>query len=179
MYIENGNLPVDLSSLAIAILSDEGTKEVQYLENQEQENLFQGQSYCNVNEINPSTTLINDDASKIYQEVCDCSLIQSKISKIEQCIDYFEVMVKEQAEEIHLLSLDMGHFSKKGKIIDLTSFSNPAFLILGSHRGDDIHRLGRRNLVASDSSPKVCRQSFPTTCAHSVLNSSSSTKRFY
>ena len=46
-------------------------------------------------------------------------------------------------------------------------------------RGDDIHRLGRRNLVASDSSPKVHRQSIPTTCANSILNSSSSTKRFY
>ena len=31
--------------------------------------------------------------------------------------------------------------------------------MLDSHRGNDIHRLGRRNLVASDSSPKVCRQS--------------------
>ena len=50
MYVENGNSPADLSSRAIAILSDEGTREVQYLENQEQENLFQGQSYCNVNE---------------------------------------------------------------------------------------------------------------------------------
>ena len=39
--------------------------------------------------------------------------------------------------------------------------------MLGSHRGDDIHRLGRRNLVASDSSPKVCRQSIPTSCMHS------------
>ena len=51
--------------------------------------------------------------------------------------------------------------------------------MLGSHRGDDIHRLGQRNLVASDSSPKVRRQSIPTTFAHSVLNSSSSTKRLY
>ena len=47
------------------------------------------------------------------------------------------------------------------------------------HRGDDIHRLGRQYLVASDSSPKFHRQSIPTTCAHSILNSSSSTKRFY
>ena len=111
MYIENGNSLVDLSSRAIAILSDEGTKEVQYLENQEQENLFQ-----------------NNDASKNYQEVCDCSLIHSKLSKLEQCIVYFEEMVKEQAEEIHLLSLDMGHFSKRGKIIDLNGFSNTEFL---------------------------------------------------
>ena len=43
--------------------------------------------------------------------------------------------------------------------------------MLASHRGDDIHRLGRRNLVASDSSPKVCRQSILTNCTHSVLNS--------
>ena len=128
MYIENGNSPVDLSSRAIAILSDEGTKEVQYLENQEQENLFQSQSYSNVIETNPSRTLINNDASKNYQEVCDCSLIHSKLSKLEQCIIYFEEMVKEQAEEIHLLSLDMGHFSKKGKIIDLNGFSNTEFL---------------------------------------------------
>ena len=128
MYVENGNSSADLSSRAIAILSDEGTREVQYLENQEQENLFQGQSYCNINETNPSATLVNDDASKYYQEVCDCILIQSKISKLEQCIAYFEKMVKEQAEAIHLLSLDMSHFSKKGKIIDLTDFLNPVFL---------------------------------------------------
>ena len=50
--------------------------------------------------------------------------------------------------------------------------------MLGSHHSDDFHRLGRRNLVAWDSSPKVRCQSIPTTCAHSVLNSSSSTKRF-
>ena len=50
--------------------------------------------------------------------------------------------------------------------------------MLGSHRGDDVHRLGRQNFVASDSSPKVRRQSIPTTYAHSILNSSSSTKRF-
>ena len=51
--------------------------------------------------------------------------------------------------------------------------------MLASHRGDDIHRLGRRNLVASDLSPKVRCQSIPMTCAHSVLKSSSSTKEFY
>ena len=50
--------------------------------------------------------------------------------------------------------------------------------MLGSHRGDDIHRLGRRNLVASDSSPKVRRKSISTTCAHLVLNLSSSTGSF-
>ena len=50
--------------------------------------------------------------------------------------------------------------------------------MLGSHRGDDIHRLGRRNLVASDSSPKARRQSISTNCAHSVLNLSSSTGSF-
>ena len=44
-------------------------------------------------------------------------------------------------------------------------------IMLGSHRGDDIHRFRRRNLVASDSSPKVRRQSIHTTCAHSVLDS--------
>ena len=48
--------------------------------------------------------------------------------------------------------------------------------MLGSHRGDDIHRLGRRDLVASHSSPKVRCQSMPTTCAYSVVNSSSSAK---
>ena len=58
-------------------------------------------------------------------------------------------------------------------------YSKTGFLMLGPHRGDDIHLLGRWNLVASDSSPKVRRQSIPTTCAHSVLNSLSSTKRFY
>ena len=47
------------------------------------------------------------------------------------------------------------------------------------HRGADIHRLGRRNLVASDSSSKVRRLSIPTTFVYSVLNSSSSTKRLY
>ena len=51
--------------------------------------------------------------------------------------------------------------------------------MLGSHRGDDIHRLGRLNLVASDSSPKVRHQSIPFTFAHSVLYSTPSTKRLY
>ena len=50
-------------------------------------------------------------------------------------------------------------------------YSKTGFLMLGSHRGDDIHRLGRWNLVASDSSLKVRRQSIPTTCAYSILNS--------
>ena len=45
-------------------------------------------------------------------------------------------------------------------------------LKLGSHRGDHICRLGRRNLIASDSSPKVRRRSIPTNGPHSVLNSS-------
>ena len=52
-------------------------------------------------------------------------------------------------------------------------------LMLGSHRSDDIHRLGRRNLVASDSSPKVRCQSISTTCVHSVLNSLFSPKQFF
>ena len=46
-------------------------------------------------------------------------------------------------------------------------------LRFGFHRGDHICRLGRRNLIALDSSPKVCRQSIPTDCPHSVLSSSS------
>ena len=33
--------------------------------------------------------------------------------------------------------------------------------MLGSYCGDDIHRLGRRNLVASDSSPKAVARAFP------------------
>ena len=50
--------------------------------------------------------------------------------------------------------------------------------MLNSQRGDDIYRLGRQNLVASDSSLRVRCKSIATTCVHSVLNSSSSTKRF-
>ena len=50
-------------------------------------------------------------------------------------------------------------------------YSKRGFLILGPHRGDDIHRLGRWNLVTSDSSLKVRRQSIPTICEYSVLNS--------
>ena len=42
--------------------------------------------------------------------------------------------------------------------------------MLSIHHGDDIHCLGRRNLVTSDSQPKVRCQSIPTTFAHSVLN---------
>ena len=53
----------------------------------------------------------------------------------------------------------------------LSPFLTKPSLVIGFHRGDDIHRLGRRNLVASDSSPKGRRQSIPTTCRHSVLNS--------
>ena len=53
------------------------------------------------------------------------------------------------------------------------------FLMLGSHCDNDIHCLRRQNLVASDSLPKVCRQSTLTTFAHTILNSSSSTKRLY
>ena len=41
-------------------------------------------------------------------------------------------------------------------------------IMLGYHRGDDIHRLEQQNLVTSDSSPKVHRQSIPTTCTNSV-----------
>ena len=46
------------------------------------------------------------------------------------------------------------------------------YRILGSHRGDYIYQLGRRNLIASGSSLKVHRQSIPTNCPHSVLSSS-------
>ena len=53
------------------------------------------------------------------------------------------------------------------------------FLMLGSHCDNDIHRFGRQSLVASDSLPKVCHQSILTTFAHSILNSSSSSKRLY
>ena len=48
---------------------------------------------------------------------------------------------------------------------------------IGSHRGYGIHRLGRRNLIAPDPSPKVCRQSILTNCEHLVLSSSSFTKK--
>ena len=46
-------------------------------------------------------------------------------------------------------------------------------LKLGSHHGGDIHRLGRRDLIASDSLRKFHRQSIPTNCPHSALSSSS------
>ena len=58
-------------------------------------------------------------------------------------------------------------------------FHLKVFLILSSHRADDIRRLGRRNLVASDSSPKVRCHSISTNFAYSVLNLSSSTERLY
>ena len=51
--------------------------------------------------------------------------------------------------------------------------------MLDTHHDIGIHGLGQRNLVASDSSSKVCRQSILTTFAHLVLNSSSSAKRLY
>ena len=50
---------------------------------------------------------------------------------------------------------------------------------LGSHRGDHICCLGRGNLIASDSSPKVRCQSIATNCAHSMLNSSPYIKWFF
>ena len=40
---------------------------------------------------------------------------------------------------------------------------------LGSHRNNHICRLGPQNLIASDSSPKVRRQSISTNCPHSML----------
>ena len=43
---------------------------------------------------------------------------------------------------------------------------------LGYHRGDEIHRFGRKNLIVSDSLPKVCCQSIPTNYSHSMLRSS-------
>ena len=45
----------------------------------------------------------------------------------------------------------------------LIIMQNPVLrpFMFGSHRNDDIHRLVRRNLVASDSSHKVRRQSIP------------------
>ena len=54
----------------------------------------------------------------------------------------------------------------------ITNISNSPSFKLGSHHGDHICRLGRQNLFASDSSPKVCRQSIPTNCPLSVLSSS-------
>ena len=39
-------------------------------------------------------------------------------------------------------------------------------LQLGFHSGNDIHHLGRRNLIAPDSSPKVRRQSILTATAN-------------
>ena len=47
----------------------------------------------------------------------------------------------------------------------------------GSQRDGDIYRLKWRNLITPDSSPKARRQSIPTNCEHSVLNSSSFIKR--
>lgn len=40
---------------------------------------------------------------------------------------------------------------------------------LGSQRGNDIHGLGQRYLIAPDTLPKVRRQIIPTNCKHSVL----------
>ena len=50
---------------------------------------------------------------------------------------------------------------------------------LGSHRGDHICRLGWRNLIALDSSPKVRRQSIPTNCPRSVLRSTPFIRWFF
>ena len=47
-------------------------------------------------------------------------------------------------------------------------------LKLSSHHGDDIHCLERWNLISSNTSPKIPRQGVPTSCARSVLSSSSS-----
>ena len=44
-------------------------------------------------------------------------------------------------------------------------------LKLGFHCGDHIWRPRLWNLIVSDSSPKVCRQSIPTNCPQSLLNS--------
>ena len=49
-------------------------------------------------------------------------------------------------------------------------------VMLGSPRDNDIHRW---NFIASHLSPKVCCQSIPVTCTHSVLISSPTAKRFY
>ena len=50
--------------------------------------------------------------------------------------------------------------------------SHRTTLKLGSHRDDHNCQLVRRNLITSDSSPKVRRQSILTNCAHSMLSSS-------
>ena len=51
-------------------------------------------------------------------------------------------------------------------------FYTKVLLKLGSHNGNHNCRLGRQNLMASDSSLKVRRQSIPTNCLHSGLSSS-------
>lgn len=55
-------------------------------------------------------------------------------------------------------------------MINILSSSKAKSLKLGSYRGDHICRLRRRNLIASDSLPKVRCRSILTNCAHLVLN---------
>ena len=50
---------------------------------------------------------------------------------------------------------------------------------LGSHRGNDIHLFGRRNLIAPDSLPTVRSQSITSKCEYSVLSFSSFIKKIF
>ena len=50
---------------------------------------------------------------------------------------------------------------------------------LGSHCGNHICRLRRRNLIASVSSPNVRRRSIPTNCLHPLLSSTTLSDGFF
>lgn len=56
------------------------------------------------------------------------------------------------------------------KILIFCQLSPKHFLQLGSHRGDHIYRLRRRNLIDSNLSPKFCRRNIPTNRTYSKVH---------
>ena len=72
-----------------------------------------------------------------------------------------------------MLNIEMINYNRVQSLfkVHLCENMTQTSLKRGSHRLDHICYLGRQNLIASDSSLKVRRQSIPTNCAYSVLRS--------
>ena len=116
MYIEPGTLPKDLSKF-IKILTDDETKLIDILDVQESGNGFSSQDSSNAGVEKNHIPLDDHNGPNRDQEVCKCGSVYSKILMLEACIACLEETIKEQANTINLLSLDMVHFSRKGNLI--------------------------------------------------------------
>lgn len=113
MYIEPGN---DLSSF-IKILTDDETKLSDILDVQDSGNGCSSEDSSNEGVEKKLIHLHGNNKTNREQNVSECGSVYSKILKLEACIACLEETVKEQANTINLLSVDMMHFSRKGNLI--------------------------------------------------------------